>query len=668
MAGNSLVWQSRFSLNSTARAPIAHSARWVATLWFATVWFATVLGLAFLSPPAFAQNEVILEVVDEETGEPIAARIEVVKSAKKLNRDRKMLISGDTWLAEGQLVLQPPPGEYEFLAKRGPEYKEIRGGFTIERRAKDVVVVELPRAVDMHGEQWYSGDMGVDLEWAAARRWQVADAVDMVITNLGAQKRDASPALDPKAQNPRAKNSKAKSGTPGLTGSTDLFGARWGSMSRDILAPEIGIAIHRFEANDHGVKDYRAKDYRATDTPQSEQSDEKSQGLKFHGWRDAWDAIEAARDADQALVEITQPGARDTPFLLADPNVKLVRVLSSVNRPKGDDALIFPRSDDSTSFASVLLGAGKDRMSLLISAPISDEERIRFKGARGIGRLNEFLYWQMLEAGLRLAPSAASGFGKGETHLGYNRVYVYCEGNTREFTADERIRSSGFTQDESNSENEPNSETVKSRSDRGGSQGDGPEDAVASEDTVSDESGAMDTSSVEMWWRGLEHGASFVSNGPLLRAMVNGSPPGSVHPGYRGEAIPLDIAVSLAVREKVDYLDVIFNGESLYNAKLEDHYKRGEFPELAVSESGWLVIRVVTAHEDGYRYASTAPFYFEFEGKPRVSKKSVQFFQGWLERSIGAIDRNDDQRSHYANRKESAREFWDNLQSRATAP
>lgn len=600
----------------SARAPFVRSVRSV-------FWVAMVLVLAFPSRPAQGQNEVTLEVVDEKTGEPIAARIEVVKSAKKLNRDRKMLIAGDTWLAEGRLVLQPPPGEYEFLAKRGPEYKEIRGGFTIERRAKDVVVVELPRAVDMHGEQWYSGDLGVELERATAQRWQVADAVDMVVTNVRAQKRDASPVKNPKANNPAAKN-----GTSGITGSADQLGERWGSMSLDILAPEIGIAIHRYEP----------REYEKSDTDQSE----LPVGTAL-GWRAAWDAIEAARDSDRALVEITQPGARDTPFLLADPNVKLVRVLSNVNRPKGDDVLSFPRSDDPTSFASVLLGVGKDRISLLISAPVPADQRIRFKGALGVGKLNEFLYWQMLEAGLRLGPSAASGFGKGDTHVGYNRVYVHCEE-----TSEELSRSSGLEKSESES----------GRSDRGGSQGDGAENAIAS----------VGTPTVDTWWQGLERAASFVSNGPLLRAMVNGSPPGSVHPGYRGEAIPLDIAVSLAVREKVDYLDVIFNGETLYNAKLEDHYKRGEFPELSVSESGWLVIRVVTAHEDGYRYASTAPFYFEFEGKPRVSKKSVEFFQGWLERSIEAIDRDDDQRSHYADRKESARRFWDNLQSRATAP
>ncbi|MBM3964543.1 MAG: hypothetical protein FJ308_05670 [Planctomycetes bacterium] len=626
-----------YSTNAIVRIPFLH--------W--PLWIAVVLACSFASQSALAQNEVTLEVIDEKTGEPTAARIEVVKSAKKLNRDRKTLISGDTWLAEGKLVLQPPPGEYEFLAKRGPEFKEIRGGFTIERRAKDVVVIELPRSVDMHDEHWYSGDLGVELERETARRWQIADAVDMVVTNLRGQKREASAGQDAKSKitnanktgtkNPTAKSPAAKNGML-VPGSIDLIGSRWGSMSLDILAPEIGVAIHRYEQVENAV-----------DSPLGERPDAKDLG-----WKDAWNVIETFRGDQQALIEITQPGARDTPFLLADPNVKLVRVLSSVNRPKGDDSFTFPRSADSSVFATLSLGASKDRTALLINAPFPYDERIRFKGSRGVGKLNEFLYWQMLEAGLRLAPGAASGFGKGETHIGYNRVYVYCEGPSEEFP-----RSSGFEKSESRNR-------AGSRSGRDGSpsyEADTETDNAATKDT-----GAADSPSVDHWWHGLEHGASFVSNGPLLRAMVNGSPPGSVHPGYRGEAIPLDIAVSLAVREKVDYLDVIFNGETLYNAKLEDHYKRGEFPELSVSESGWLVMRVVTAHEDGYRYASTAPFYFEFEGKPRVSKKSVEFFQGWLERSIEAIDQDDEQRSMYADRKQAARVFWENLQSHATAP
>ena len=613
-AGRNGVLPVQFFIPRVVRPLIALSA----------LWLGMVLVLVFPSAPALAQNEVTLEVVDEETGEPIAARIEFIKSGKKLNRDRKMLISGDTWLAEGKLVLQPPPGEYEFLAKRGPEFKEIRGGFTIERRAKDVVVIELPRAVDMHGEQWYSGDLGVDLERETAQRWQVADAVDMVVTNLRAQKRDSSP----------IKNPKTKKAASGIMGNSDQLGVRWGGASLEYLAAELGIAIHRIERSDPALSDTALSDGR---------------GETARGWRDAWDAIAASRDADRVLIEITQPGVRDTPFLLADPKVKLVRVLSSVNRPKGDEALSFLKSVESSTLGNVLLGVGKDRVSLPIQAPVPDDERIRFKGGRGLGKLNEFLYWKMLEAGLRLAPSAASGFGRGDTHVGYNRVYVHCDVPSAERSLDSEPEKTEPEKTELEK-----TELDRGRSDRGGS---------------SNEVGVENTDpSVDTWWHGLEHGASFISNGPLLRAIVNGSPPGSVHPGYRGEAIPLDIAVSLAVREKVDYLDVIFNGETLYNAKLEDHYKRGEFPELSVSESGWLVIRVVTAQEDGYRYASTAPFYFEFEGKPRVSKKSVEFFQGWLERSIEAIDRDDEQRLHYADRKESARQFWDNLKSRATVP
>ena len=114
-------------------------------------------------------------------------------------------------------------------------------------------------------------------------------------------------------------------------------------------------------------------------------------------------------------------------------------------------------------------------------------------------------------------------------------------------------------------------------------------------------------------------------------------PPGSVQASYRGQPIPIDIGVSLSVREPVDYLDVIFNGETMYSAKLEDHYKRGEFPPMEIDQSGWLVIRVITAHEKGYRLATTAPFYFEFDGKPRVSRRAVDFFEDWLAKSKAVI-------------------------------
>lgn len=148
-----------------------------------------------------------------------------------------------------------------------------------------------------------------------------------------------------------------------------------------------------------------------------------------------------------------------------------------------------------------------------------------------------------------------------------------------------------------------------------------------------------------------------VSNGPLLRVSINGQQPGSVQASYRGQSIPLDIAASLAVREEVDYLDVVFNGETIYSAKLEDHYQRGEFPPLEISESGWVVVRVITGFNKGYRYATTAPFYFEFDGKPRVARDAVTFFQNWLNNAADEIGQSDDQES-YKSLIQQSQNFW----------
>jgi hypothetical protein len=129
-----------------------------------------------------------------------------------------------------------------------------------------------------------------------------------------------------------------------------------------------------------------------------------------------------------------------------------------------------------------------------------------------------------------------------------------------------------------------------------------------------------------------------VTNGPLLKATVNEQPPGSIFYGQGQEGIDLDMNLELTVRDPVEYLDVIFNGKAIYQAKLEEHARRGRFPDLKIQRSGWLVLRVVTSYEDSYRLATTAPFYFEFDGKPRIAKEAVGLFQQWLTASLTAIE------------------------------
>lgn len=532
--------------------------------WILCIWLAH--GLV-----AHAQSDVTLESVDEGSGAPVPARIEFLKSAKRLKVDRKIPTIGDSWLCDGSLPLQPSTGDFEFMARRGPEFKEIRGGFTIEGRTKDSVVIEIPRAVDMHAEDWYSGDLSSEIapEWSSL--WQRAEVLDLVVDS------SLAPATAATKKPPAGR---AKSPQDASSADTDpnRVGFRWKSASSEFRSPELNFAIHR---------------------PGGEASPEKmntpSEALQR--------LREASADAN-AMLEVTQLLSRDVPILVAQPNMKLARVLNSSQRPKSDDALLHPKRESPEEFARLVATFGKDKHNVSLLAPIAPEERLRFKSQRGAGMLAEYIHWQLLEAGLRIAPSAASGFGRGDTHLGYNRTYAYID-------------------------SEP---------------------------------------SVDAWWKSAKEGGLVVTNGPLLRALINGVPPGAVQSVYDSQPLPLSINVSLAVREPVDYLDVIFNGETLYSAKLEEHYRKGEFPEISIDRSGWLVIRVITEHDAGYRMASTAPFYYEFNEQPRISRRACEFFQTWLNRSEARILADAATADAYRELLESAKRFWSERLQQANAP
>ncbi len=231
----------------------------------------------------------------------------------------------------------------------------------------------------------------------------------------------------------------------------------------------------------------------------------------------------------------------------------------------------------------------------------------RFSGNKGMGRLVEYCYWQALESGFKLRPSAASHFRvDGKTILGYNRVYT----------------------------------------------------------SIS----PQQTKDAETWWKNYREGFSIVTNGPLLRLSVNGGPPGQTLFGSLGQAVYTDLKADLTVRDEVDYLDVIFNGQTKYQAKLEEHARRGQFPELPYEESGWMIVRVVTSHENSYRFASTAPTFIEFDGKPRVSRKAIQFFQAWLSAAQQDINMDPEQTKRYKPWLTKAQRFWTEKALNATVP
>ena len=522
----------------------------------------------FVAPWFFASNcagqgAVQLEFADKESGEPVSARIFFTKSAKKLTRPRKVLFAGDQWLAEKRFPLTSPSGDFEFTVQRGPEFSEIQGGFTIEPRAKDTVRIDVPRSISMRDEKWYSGDHFSPLPPSELRRWQFADAIDLAVSV------ETKPVTKPGSPK-TAIESKVRTSKPDDSHSASLVGLGLGSVSRLMQWEHGAVLLH-------------------SSGPRESESNTKPVSVDMLQW------LDDAKNRTDLVAELVRPWSRDVPFLLASDSIRSVQILSSCNRPGGDDRIVMGKEPAKRILGKVILTNGKDKTASEVFAPFEQDETVRFKDARGLGKLSEAIYWQMLEAGLNITPTAGSGFDNNDTHVGYNRVYAFSD----------------------------------------------------------------TTPSATSWWQAIHQGRTFVTNGPLLRASINGMPPGSLQTSYRSQSISLDIAVSLSVRDPVDYLDVVFNGDTIYSAKLEDHYKRGEFPPIEIDRSGWLVIRVVTEHNKGYRYATTAPFYFVFDSKPRISKKAVSFFQRWQKSAEANLAESPDERTKYEPWITRSNTFWE---------
>ena len=277
-------------------------------------------------------------------------------------------------------------------------------------------------------------------------------------------------------------------------------------------------------------------------------------GLVFHHWSppaavpDALPSTKLlvlAKQKTETRAEITRLWARDTPQWLASGRIDAIQILSEHTT--------------------------RDGKSSIKVSDMFHPEPAQFKGPRGTGRLVENLYWQVLETGLQIPPSAGSAVGRSSSPLGYNRVYVNLPGTLR---------------------------------------------------------------NQDLFEEGLYTGRSFVTNGPLLRAKVNDEHPGATLKAVGGNKLGLNVALELTVADPVEYVDVVFNGEALYHARLDEYAKAGgKIPLLEVERSGWLVVRVVTSREETYRLATTAPFYIQFDGQSRISKAACQMFLDWLETS-----------------------------------
>lgn len=228
---------------------------------------------------------------------------------------------------------------------------------------------------------------------------------------------------------------------------------------------------------------------------------------------------------------------------------------------------------------------------------------IGYDSPHGNGRWSQHLYYQLLNCGLRIPPSAGSASGVLANPVGYNRVYVHC----------------------------------------------GPE------------------LSWDAWWENLRRGRVVVTNGPLLRPRVHGpgataegALPGHVFQADAGQTVELEVAVKLATRDKIDYLEVIQDGRAIHEVRLDQWAAAGgKLPPVRFTTSGWMLVRAVANNPKTYRFASTGPYYVEIGGRPRVSKESARFFLDWVVERAGRINLDDpQQKAEVIEHHRRARDFW----------
>jgi hypothetical protein len=235
-------------------------------------------------------------------------------------------------------------------------------------------------------------------------------------------------------------------------------------------------------------------------------------------------------------------------------------------------------------------------------------DRALFPGAIGNGRWSEAIYYHVLGCGLRVPPAAGSGSGENESPLGTNRVYVHCG---EEFS-----------------------------------------DAA--------------------WWEGLEAGRVVVTNGPLLRPLVEGQPPGYVFHLEPGGRLSLEIGLELATRVPIEYLQIIKNGEPDVEVRLDEFAAQaGRLPPVVFDASGWFLVRAVTTNRKTYQFASSGPYYVEVADQPRVSRRSVEFFLDWITAAEDRLrvmpDIDEPSRSAQLAKQAAARQFFVDLLARANA-
>jgi hypothetical protein len=231
-------------------------------------------------------------------------------------------------------------------------------------------------------------------------------------------------------------------------------------------------------------------------------------------------------------------------------------------------------------------------------------DMVHYPNPFGNPQWSQFIYFQLLECGLRIPPSAGSGSGSAPNPVGYNRMYVHVDGDF----------------------------------------------------------------SYEKWWQSFRAGQVVITNGPLMRPTVEGELPGHVFQAEAGGQFDFKIGLIISIRDPISYLEIIKDGQVAESVRFDEYAKSGKLPNLHFDRSGWFLLRAITDVGKTFRFAMTAPYYVEIGYKPRISKKAAQFFLDWVYQRAKQIKLDDPQQQREVlDLHHKARDFWEEMVSKANA-
>jgi hypothetical protein len=485
-----------------------------------------------------------LRVVDQATGDPLAARMHLKNPRGQAVRPPKAPFWRDHFVFDGTIVFDLPLGTYPFELECGPEYKLSTGSFTLERNSNDTKTIQMQRFVDMKKECWWSGDLHIH---------RPPEEIELL---MRAEDLHVGPVIT-WWNNRNLWQGKRLPEQPLVQFDGDRF--------YHLLAGEDereGGALLYFNLHEPLSIAGSTREYPSP--------------VKF---------LEQARASAGAHVDVEKPFWWDMPVWVATGKIDSMGLAN--NHQQRDGML------DNEAW-------GKPRDKALFLSP------------QGNGRWSQHIYYELLNCGLRIPPSAGSASGVLPNPAGYNRVYVH--------------------------------------------------------------SGAE--LSWDQWWENLRRGRVVVTNGPLLRPRVfgpgseqEGALPGHVFQADKGQTVELNIELKLSTRDPIEYLEIVQDGKTIHEVRLDQWAKDGgNLPPVKFSSSGWFLIRAVTSNYKTFRFASTGPYYVEIDYQRRVSKTSARFFADWVEERAGRIKLDEpQQKNEVLEYHRRARDYWQKKVAEANA-